>query len=490
MLLSSEVDKLRRLPVVAFGAALGLAACALAACAGLAGIEAPDLVRASGAEDGGAVSSEIAIRPEAIAITTTCAGASETPSLTLENAGTAPAPYELQVPEGSAFALLDESGATTGARTGLVPAKATVSVPLQASATRSGTFPGEVVVRVGGGVRLVPVQVTVQGAELTALPALVDFGEVRQQTEATAQTVELENTGTAAVDVVGFSADGGADFALSLSPTTLAPGAKASATASFAAGDAGLPTSKTFTAITRQAVCGELPRVTVRGVRVNQEVTVNPASIDFGDVDCLSAGGATRSITISNYATVPAVFAVTSGAGSRFSASPSKATVPPATNGIPGAVDVVVTLLPTGSSIGDHAEPLQIDVTTPESRLSTVTAKVRNVGAKLVIEPTRLARYSRDQKKSFTVKNVGNKFVFVRHDSSSPKVFSLVGDSDESALYANAPFPATVEVRLGVSGDHSAEITTTRRDTPGFTFYPASGTICEPPAIVSVTTDN
>ncbi|HVH44494.1 MAG TPA: choice-of-anchor D domain-containing protein [Labilithrix sp.] len=487
------MGKARHLLFAAAAALLGLAACAT-----LAGLEEPDRRKASTRQtDGGgavALGEGVVVQPGNIALVTSCTGAaSETPALTIDNQSNTAASYVLEVPEGSPFTLLDEGNAPAPRIAGTVGAKQSVSARLRATATKAGSFSGQVFVSVGEQVPVqVPVQVTVNGAELAVVPALVDFGEVRQQTAAPPQTIEVENTGTEAVSLVGFArtpaptSDAGADFTIALPSSSIGPGQKATATATFLPGDAGPPLTTTFEARTTGPACGQLPTVTLKGTRVNQDVTINPASINFGEVDCLSAGGATKAITISNYANIPFSFDASTPTVSWYSIAPAKGTVPAASGNEPGTIEISVTLKPLGADIGDHSEPIQVNVASPQPKTTTVTATVKSVGAILTIEPTSYLSFTNDQTRTFKVRNVGNKFVYTKHTSSSPGAFAVVNGTNDNAIYPGSIFPSDVDVKFVAQQDgrHSAEITTTRANSVG--FYPVSGTICQPPPVITV----
>lgn len=480
----------KRLPIAAAGALV-----TLVACASIAGLEDPDEAPSNGGADGGdgrQPAPGISVTPEALTLTASCAGAGDPAFITIKNDNDTTASYELQVPEGSAFALRDPSDASVANVKGSVPPKGLVLVYLRATPTKAGNFPGQVIVSVNGEVTQVPVQVTVNGGSLSFSPDLVDFGEVRQQTTSPPQTIEIVNTGTEAVNVLGLvqapASDAGAEFAIDTGTGSLniAPGGKATATATLLPGAAGPPVSAVYEPQTQEPTCGALPKLTLEGTRVNQDVTVNPVSLDFGEVDCQSAGGATRTITVSNYATnMPAEFAVTTPPNSWFEVSADSTSVPPANGAEPGKRTITVKLKAVGSAMGNHSDPIEVDVKSPvPGKKTTATASVKSVGGVLSISPVTLSGFSMDQTRSFGVRNTGNKFVYVRHTSSNTNAFTIVNGTSASPLTPGSFLPLNVDVKFvaQAAGTYQADITTERGNAPP--PFPQSGNLCEPAPVV------
>ena len=478
----------KRLPLAAAGALV-----ALVACASIAGIEEPDETSKAEGADGGddgvrQPAPGIAITPESISLTASCSGAGDPAFITIKNDNDTAADYELQVPEGAAFALRDANDASTATVKGSVPPKGLVLVYLRATPTRAGSFPSQVLVHVNGETTQLPVQVTVNGGALAFSPNLVDFGEVRQQTTSPPQTIEIENTGTDAVNLLGLvptpASDAGAEFAIDIGAgsVNIGPGAKATVTATLLPGAAGQPVSAIFEPQTQEPTCGALPQLTLEGTRVNQDVTVNPVSLAFGDVDCQSGGGATKTITISNYGNMPVDFNVSTPPSSWFDVTPGGPSVPKANGNTPGQQTITVKLKPVGSTIGNHTDPVEVAIMGPAPKTTTVTATVRSVGGILSISPTTLSGFGEGTTKSFTIRNTGNKFIYARHTSSNAGAFAVDGTS---ALTPGLPLPVNVKFVAQQSGTHQADITTTRTSSPPI-ILPESGNLCEPPAVVKV----
>lgn len=483
---------MNRLPVAAAGALV-----ALVACAKLAGLEDPDPGPPGDGADAGTEGRQaapgIAVKPESVAITTSCAGGGDTAFITIENQNETPADYELQVPEGSAFALRNDADASVGSLKGTVPAKGLVLVYLRAMPTKAGTFAGQVIVHIGERVTQIPVQVTVTGGALVFSPDLVDFGEVRQQTTSQGQTIEITNTGTQPVNVLGLDrtpASGAtAEFSIDTGggSINIAPGEKATVVATLLPGNAGPQVTEVFEPRTQEPTCGALPTVTLKGTRVNQDVTVNPASLDFGEVDCMSAGGAARIITVSNYGNGPADFTATAPSDSWFEVTQESPNVPKANGGEPSTRTVTVKLKPVGATIGGHSEAIEVKVTNPKpEKTTTVTATVKSVGGVIDIVPTTLSGFAPGGTKSFGIKNTGNKYVYVRHTSSNPSSFVVTDDTNETALLPGSIFYIARDVKFvgRTAGTHQADIVTEKGSPPPLT--PSSGNLCGAVPVVKV----
>lgn len=466
---------------------------ALVACASIAGIEDPDPASGGGAggPDGGVqLGDGISITPESVTITTSCTGSGESRYITLTNQTDADTSYELQIPEGSAFALRDASDASTPTLKGTLAAKQVLIVYLRVTATTAGTHSGQIIARVGERVTQLPVVVTVNGGSLAFSPTLIDFGEVRKDTNSPTQVVQLENTGTEKVNVIGFGVPAGAasgtDFTTSLASGSLVldPGAKTDVTTMFVAGPPGPQITTVFEPRTETPTCGALPKLTLKGTRVNQDVTVNPVLLNFGDVDCSSAGGATKTISISNYSGGLVPFTV-STASTRYSVAPPSGTVPAANGSTPGKVDVVVTLKAVGAALDTYNDTIEVETSGPQARKTSVAISLKTVGATVSVQPTTLTGFGGDEIESFTVKNTGNKFIYLQHASSDSNAFRLVNNSDNSPLYPGISLSVSVKSVAQGSGPHSATVTTTRRDTPVLSLFPSSAVLCEPAAVVT-----
>jgi hypothetical protein len=465
------------------------------ACAQIAGIDdplPPHTTPDGDRTDSGAIelADGLSISPESVALTTSCTGAGEEKYLTLTNDSATDAPYELQVPDGSAFTLRDDKGNVSATLKGTLPAHQLLLVYLKVTATKAGTFNGQVIVRIGERVSQLPVAVTVNGGSLAFLPSLVDFGDVRKDTISGIQTVDITNTGTEPVNVIGFHTAGGTappgefDLNLGAGSVNIPAGGKATASITMRAGPAGNAVTETLEPDTQTPMCGAVPSLTLKGQRVNQDVTVSPVSLDFGTVDCTAVGGVTRTVTISNFGGTDVPFTTSTPANSWFTVSPG-GTVPRKTGPNAGVANVIVTLKPVGGAIGDHTDAISIAVAGPQPKVTTITAAVKSEGAILTVQPTTLDGFAPNQTRSFTIRNDGNKSIYVRNTSSNPGAFSIVNNSDSFWVTGELPIPMSVSVKFvaQAQGQHTSTITTTR----GTPLLGDSAQLCASPAVVTAT---
>ncbi|MBX3207379.1 MAG: choice-of-anchor D domain-containing protein [Labilithrix sp.] len=469
---------------------LGLACplLALAACASLAGIEAPapgDDARDDRDDGTGAAGADgLGVSPDRVEITSTCAGEGESKFVTLSNKTGREAPYELEVPEGAAFALRDPADASASKLAGTLAAGEDVRIYLRVIATKAGTSTAPLRARVGGQTTQVTVTVKVEGGALEFWPALVDFGDVRYNKPSPTQTVQLKNVGTEPVNVIAFGgpggADAGSDFQVNAGAGSipLEPNAMADIPVALAPGEPGSQVTAYFEPQTETPTCGAPPKLTLKGKRVNEDVTVNPVSINFNDVDC-GSGGMTRTIVISNFSATAVPFEATTNADARYALSVTSGSVPAASGGTEGKTSIVVTLKPV-NDLGPHADKVDIKVSpVGGEKTTTVSVAMRTVGGLLVIDPAERS-FGPGDTKSFTVKNVGNKFIYGRHASSNTSAFQIVNNTSEGPLFPDIARRVDVKFVASPDGAHSARVDTTRINTPPqySLIYPSSGQLC------------
>lgn len=465
MLRSCGVGNLRLL--VAAGALL-----ALAACAKLVGLE--DSVPAG--SDGAPAATGVRISPDSLGLEASCGVAAEARYISLQNDGAEAVDYELRAPEGSRIALRDAPAGTTSL-TGTLPPGGVSLVYVEITPGPPGSFDGEIFARVGDRVQPVPVHAVLHGGALSLSPAIIDFGEVRQQVASQEQTFEVTNVGNEPVNVLGFTPDEPAtseasdDFTIKAGSVSLPPGEKASLWAKVSPGPMGPTISAKFVPTTERPTCSTPPELTLKAKRVNDPVTVNPGVLDFGEADCNSSPETTRTLTVTSFeAKVHVTVSLTSGASSWFKLT----SAPEFDLEQSTSADVTVALQPLQAVPSDHTETITFQIGAGSTK--SVTLKVTTVGAVLAISPTTLSFSPLSLDKDFTVTNTGNKEIGVRYKSSS----------DDFRVTSNATIPpgqgvsATV-LFLGRSGDtFEADITTSRDSS-------ATTTLCAVPPIVHVT---
>jgi hypothetical protein len=438
----------------------------------------------SGSSSGVVITDNVAITPAKLSLTTRC-GASASAPISLANNGSAPIEYEVQVPEGLPLTLDNGQRATKAT---LSPgAVATISVTL--NATLPSEIEHRVLVTIGGKTTVIAVGAKVSGALLTLSPSLVDFGEVRQNTNTPPQPIEITNTGTESGVVAGWKAVAATDdFKMSTASLTILPGQKASATVTFNAGPAGAALGAEYEPTSIEPLC-ELPKLRIKGQRVNTNVTVSPVSADFGGIDCNASPTTVKRITVTNFATQAAsvILTLAKGATSPFRLNQAAFTVPAAA-GPTGKAELnfdISPVSPISANPGPIADSVKVDITGPEpsSKVINVTATVQ--GAVLEATPLTLTGFAAATTvRSFTIRNLGNKQITLAHASSTTSEFQITNGTATSTLPPNGPFnSANVDVKLMnlMPGIHNANITTTRT-TP---VFGESGQLCRPAPVVA-----
>jgi hypothetical protein len=469
-----------------------LALGAVAACAMIADLE--QVYSPSGADgDGGSLPTTpegITISPATLEIATACGVTSNPSTIAIANTGAAEQPYEVRVPEGSSLTLRDDKGTVGPVVSGVVGPGQVVQVVALVTSSKPGNSETDVFVTTAGRLQIVKARVTIKGAALSLTPALIDFGEVRQNTPMT-QAVEIENTGNEPVTIEGWTSTtptedaGEPDFTMSSASITIAPGQKGTAEVTFEAKAAGPEVTAELTPNAAGTLCGDPPKLRLEGTRVSTDVTVNPGTLDFGDVACRAVSNATRTITISNYSNKDVHAEVTISDTSWFTiVGPATVTVKKGTSSAPETATITFGLKQLPSTLEDHWEQFSITLTGPATTPKSVYTRVRTVGAILEVTPSTLGGFAPEEVKEFTIRNTGNAFIAFRVASSNPTAFESGG---ESSLYDNPWFAARARVKFVATtpGMHTADITVSRTESPP--LLPKSATLCNAPVVVKAT---
>src|SRR5262249_33492917 len=122
---------------------------------------------------------------------------------------------------------------------------------------------------------------------------------------------------------------------------------------------------------------------------------------------------------------------------------------------------------------GVGANPVPRDVTIP--------ATLTSVGAVISIAPL-----SRDFSTTtsfggttFTITNDGNKIIYLHHALSGTN--AQTGSGSTSAVNPTSTHDLTFGFSPSQNGNYAATISTTRADSPWFSFFPTSMRLCNPP---------
>jgi hypothetical protein len=455
----------------------------LAACAKLASLEPTSGTGATTTEvrDAGGL-------PETAEKITTSFGDIERPApcgqttefryVVLTSANTAPIPYALEVPEGAPFDLRVDGGPTGRIVEGQVPPDGEVKVYVRVTAPRPGPVGSDLFIRTGSTRQKTELSVTVQGGKLVLKPALIDFGDVRKETESAPQPVTLTNEGTEPVTITSW-APADPDFIFAPSGLSIEPGQTGAVTATLRAGPTGTQLERSFTPASLTPMCEGAPSVVLRATRVNTDVTVNPLTIAFGDVSCNTAAPP-RTVTITNYSSQIAQFTVSlpGGDASWFTVSTTGGSVPRTTGGTPGTSTFTIGLKP-GGDLSPHSESVIVSITSPDQSTKSITASVQFRGAILSVTPLSgqsfpLTFTAANQTRSYVMQNVGNAGIRVRAATTAP--FTPDQPPYQSAVFS---FPVQVNVKSGTDGNAAGSITFTRIDDLLF----GSAQLCNTPTV-------
>ena len=334
--------------------------------------------------------------------------------ITLLNKGDAPAPYTVQLPEGTPFTLKGETSGT------LAPG-ASVPISVFAATTSSAPLTGSVLVTAAGAVTEVTAKVADKGASLELLPTLADFGEVRFQVGGTPIPIQIRNVGTDPVTIPSFegtTADFAVDWAGKPAALVIPAGGSATVQATFSSGatvSAAILEAK-LRPVVDGVLCGDRPTLTSRGKRIDTTVTISVA--DWGSVDCNTADPGQRTITIQNFFTGQVGYQVALGGGSAFElVSPAQGTV-----NAGQSAEVTLAAKATGTSLGTIEEDVDVTISgvaAPSGGPRKTKARIRVRGAIVGVTPASITSYryiyNDTDWKAFAVGNTGNESVSVTY---------------------------------------------------------------------------
>jgi hypothetical protein len=457
----------------------------LVACASLVGLDDSDLPRGASASSGSSSGSGqitqdgITITPKDLRFPAVKCGAPSSATITLVNDSAEDQPYEAMIPSTDVFTF--KSGAA-----GTVKAHNTATITLEQKTAKPGTANAVVAIKTKSSVGSVNISGQVQGATLSIAPATADFGFVKENTISAPINAIFANDGTASITVNDFyGPPEKSSFALPKTVVVPAGGTISAPLTMNAGPTADKPVVAAVTAIVDTSLlCGApAPVLTLTGQRVSDDVVVNPASADFGSVDCNGTTATTAVITVSNFSIdSTATFTTTQEAGTRFKVTPSTGTVPNATGPTPGKLDLTISVQNAGSQFGAISENLDVNITAPKAKTYHVKLTMSVNGAVLEVAPTSLSQIQNGSSKSFEVSNVGNSLVCVTFESDTPEF------DPDSFGQVFPGFPSSEKVGFSSStGDKSGTITIKHASC----FPPIkSAAFCKAPPSVPVTGHN
>jgi hypothetical protein len=264
--------------------------------------------------------------------------------------------------------------------------------------------------------------------EIAVTPTSLAFGSRDVDAGASAlKTVAIRNDGTAMLSFTGagivlVGADAG-QFAIANSPATtpLAPGTSRTVEVAFDPSVAGLKNASLR--ITTDDTNETTVDVALSGIGVDQEITVTPTNLAFGNLDVDAGASALKTVTIRNDGTASLNFtgagiALTGTNASQFVivGSPSKAALAPGTSR-------TVSVAFDPSTVGTKSGVLRI--TTDDGNEATVDVALSGTGVdqEITVTPTSLTFGNQDIQAGPTA----SKTVTIRNDGTAPLNFTGVG---------------------------------------------------------------
>lgn len=396
----------------------GASCVALAACAGITGLgdyEIFDPVDGGGANEAGHGEGGVELVPGGVSVSVAdfadgVCGTATTRTLTITNENGDPVPYQLTLPPNDTFTL-------DGPASGMVPALGTTSVGIRALRNVSGKGEVDLDVRTNGGSMPIHLAFTTHGPHVSFVPAAIDLGKVNAKGGPALMNLRFGNDGDREASVTGLSSG----EIVWKPPVTVPPSTVVELPVDIGAGTAGQAINAKITAAVA-GNCGGDPALTLTGQRTNDEITLTPASIDLGAVDC-NADGASGRVRLSSYGGGTS-FSTNSG---HFSSSPTSGGLAAATNGVPNGVDFMLKAK-GGDTPGDYTDDFVVsDVNTGSSVSTKVHVEVH--GARLALG-SRSIKFQGSTPATTTITNSGDVTVCVSYTPDQPGFQTLAADSE------------------------------------------------------------
>ena len=257
---------------------------------------------------GTAANATLGANPGSFAFGNVAVGSSGTQSITLTNTGA------------TAIAISQASASGTGfSISGLNPmtlnAGQTTSFTSQFAPTSSGSATGAITITSNATNPTLTIALSGTGTQghLTANPASVNFGSLLAGANASI-SVTLTNTGTGSVAISGGSASGTGFTMSGLAAATLTAGQSTTFSVKFSPTAAGAASGSV--SITSNAPGSPLAiPLSGNGVQTQSQLSLNPASVNFGNVTVGNNGSQDVTITNTGNGTLNITGATASGAG-------------------------------------------------------------------------------------------------------------------------------------------------------------------------------
>jgi len=427
---------------------------------------------------GTGVKHQLSITPSSVSFGNVAVGTASAQTVTLTNSGTA--------------SLSISQGSVTGAGFGM----SGLTFPLSLAPGQSSTFnaqfaptaPGSASgsVSISSNARNSPAVVSLAGsgmlAALSPNPSTFNFGNVLVGSSGT-QTITLSNSGTASVTISAASASGAGFSIAGLSvPATLNAGQAASFTASFAPASAASFTGSV--SITSDAPGSPLTiPLSGTGTAAQPQLTINPATVNFGSVNV--GATAIQMVSLTNSGSAALTISQATGSGTGFSLSGLSL---PQTINVGSSISFTAQFLPasTGSASGNIA----ISSNAPGSP-AAVALSGTGVQGTLTANPSSFnfgnVLVGGNGTQTFTLSNSGTASVTISAASVLGTGFSITGLSVPLTLAAGQNTTFSAQFTPSATGSASGSVSITS-NAPGSPLTIAlSGTGVQPTLSVTPT---
>jgi hypothetical protein len=475
---------------VAFAFMVGSAA----ACANLDGLSGGH--RDAGAPDSGSIGDGgvtgdgsltgdgVTVSPATLDFSYDC-NQQKTGSFAIANTSKAPLDFTVNLPSSEAF-VVEETDA--GSLSGTLPPGGIKVITVIAQSGTAGEIAGDILIHAGDSDLLVHTTGARHGAALVVNPVTIDFGIVHSGAIANLP-VSFTNPGDTAVTVPTLILT---DF--TLASAMVAPGATVTANALMKAGASGQPlTENAPLTINGVSLCpGSTTALSFTGQRSDANVTVNPAKLDFGPIDCNTTSTKTLAATISSYD----LAAVTNwgaslgkGSGSPFKiVGPASGQLAKAANlNTPTTATITVGLNTAGATPSTITDTLTV---TGGASPIVVTLSMTVSGAVLTVQPTDLTFTRSGASATAAIKNTGNAATCAAYTltSSDPTAWKIetgdpyaAGGSNGCGISFRPPLGASAATVY--SGTIAITQTSCGSGSPSAPF-------CVPPPVITISGTN
>jgi hypothetical protein len=439
----------------------------------------------NGPADGGGPVATFSTAPIDFGLVDCGSAPSSAKTYSFQNVGGAPLTYSASLGTGSVFSIQSgasgtvQPGATASIAiaAGTVPASSTAGTALTAVLTLTTNVPASPSVTV-------PVKVTPQGGSLTVSPSVAGFGQIQLSSPAAPIPLTITNTGNASIGLsLGAPTDSEFSVTYSGAPSTAtlpASNTLQGAQAHFTPASSGMKTATVALVPTGVMCASPATAISLSGQGTTEPVTVAPSPVDFGTVNCGSAGAAQK-VTITNGYGFAITYSTSlaGGAGSPFTLGAPSGTVP--ANG-KASITVTPLSIPVPGSIAANAYGDVLTVTTNAPSVAPATVPLLQSASGAVLNLTMattsfgMVNDGSSASLPFKVVNSGNANANLTVKvTGTGFAASFTGSATAGAGGGNAPGTATYTPPGGAMGAASGSLTVT-----------SSGPVCGPAGTLSL----